>query len=211
MHLVEGYLPLEQCIIWFVLSAVVVAYGIYQLRGLINEKPEYKKILTVSGLLMLVMSFFSFSSVKGSCSHPTGNGLGGVVFGPAITSVLAAIVLILECFLLGYGGLSTLGANIFSLGVFGPLIAALIYKGLKRVNLPTVLVVIVAVFFANAATYFITAIQLALAFPDPNVFTAFYIIFVIFFVTELPLAIFDCIVTAVIWIILEKYTSNSLS
>ena len=103
------------------------------------------------------MSFFTFPSVKGSCSHLTGNGLGGAIFGPAITSVLAAIVLILECFLLGYGGLSTLGANIFSLGVFGPLIAALIYKGLKRVNLPTTLVIIVAVFFANAATYQINA------------------------------------------------------
>lgn len=128
MHIAEGYLPLEQCVIWFVLSAIVVAYGIYQLKAVLNENPEYKKIFAVSGLLMIIMSFFTFPSVKGSCSHLTGNGLGGAIFGPAITSVLAAIVLILECFLLGYGGLSTLGANIFSLGVFGPLIAALIYK-----------------------------------------------------------------------------------
>ena len=211
MHLAEGYLPLGQAIFWFILSGIVVAYGAYKLNDFIKENPEYKKILTVSGLLMFVMSLITFPSVTGSCSHPTGNGFGGVTCGPAITSILAAIILILECFLLGYGGLTTLGANIFSLGIFGPLVAALIYKGLKKINLPTTLVVVVAVFFANVATYFITAIQLALAFPDPSFFKAFYTIFVIFGITEFPLAIFDCIVTAIVWYFLNKSFSNSLS
>ena len=39
MHIAEGYLPLEQCVIWFVLSTIVVAYGIYQLKAVLNENP----------------------------------------------------------------------------------------------------------------------------------------------------------------------------
>ena len=209
MHIVEGFLPLEHAVFWFILSGIVIAYGAYKLNDFVNENPEYGKILTVSGLLMFVMSLIKFPSVTGSCSHPTGNGFGGVTCGPAITSIFAAIILIVECLLLGYGGLTTLGANIFSLGIFGPLVAALIYKGLKKIDLPTTLVVIVAVFFANVATYFATAIQLALAFPNPSFFKTFYTIFVIFGITEFPLAIFDCIVTAIVWLILNKYVSDS--
>lgn len=206
MHIVEGYLPLEQCIFWFILSGIIVVYGIFQLKDFIRKNPEYKAALTISGLLMLALSFLNFHSVKGSCSHPTGNAFGGVVFGPAITSVIATIVLILESFFLAYGGLTTLGANIFSLGICGPFAAALVFKGFRKVNLPDIFGVIVAVIFANFVTYFVTSAQLAFAF-DLNAFGA---IFMIFFVTMLPLIVIDCIVTAIVWVLFNKLSSNSL-
>ncbi|MDR3291311.1 MAG: energy-coupling factor ABC transporter permease [Methanobrevibacter sp.] len=48
-------------------------------------------------------------TVTGSCSHPTGNGLGGVLVGPSITAVLTSIVLIFQALLLVHGVLTTLG------------------------------------------------------------------------------------------------------
>ena len=62
-------------------------------------------------------------SVTGSCSHPTGTGLGAVLFGPAAVSVLAAIVLVFQALLLAHGGITTLGANDFSMGIVGPFAA----------------------------------------------------------------------------------------
>ena len=32
MHIMEGYLPLNWCIIWFVVAIIVVAFGIYQIK-----------------------------------------------------------------------------------------------------------------------------------------------------------------------------------
>ena len=32
MHIMEGYLPLNWCIIWFVISIIVVAFGLYQIK-----------------------------------------------------------------------------------------------------------------------------------------------------------------------------------
>ena len=92
----EGYLPLQWCIVWFVVAIIFVAYGIYQIRKIVDENPESKALLAVSGAFMFILSSLKLPSVTGSCSHPCGNGLGAALFGPAVTSVLAAIVLIFQ-------------------------------------------------------------------------------------------------------------------
>lgn len=204
MHIAEGYLPIDQCLIWFILSGMVVVYGIYRLKVFVKVNPNYKSLLTISGLLMLLMSFLKFPSVTGSCTHPTGNAFGGVMVGPAITSVLATAILLFESLILGYGGIYTLGANIFSLGIFGPFIAFLIYKLFKKVNVPDIVIVLIAPFFANLATYAMTSFQLALAFPGTSIFKTFSTIFIIFFVTVIPLTIIDCFLSAVAYVVFDE-------
>ena len=58
----------------------------------------------------------------------TGTGLGAILFGPAAVSVLGIIVLIFQAVLLAHGGLTTLGANTFSMAIAGPLLSFGIYK-----------------------------------------------------------------------------------
>ena len=135
MHIMEGYLPLTWCIVWFVISFIIVAFGIYQIKKIVDETPESKALLAVSGAFMFILSSLKLPSVTGSCSHPCGNGLGAALFGPAVTAVLATIVLIFQALLLAHGGLTTLGANIFSMGIVGPFIAWLVYKGLTKANI----------------------------------------------------------------------------
>ena len=211
MHIVEGYLPIWQCLFWFIVSGIVVGYGFYQLAEFLYEKPNYNSVFTLSALLMLVMSFLKFPSVTGSCTHPTGNGLSGAIIGPPITAVFAAIILLFESLILGYGGITTIGANIFSWGIFGPLIAFLIYKGLSKFGVPNIVIVMVATFFANFATYFMTSLQLAIAFPGFGIFATCTKIFAIFFVTVLPLVFVDCIVSAVVWVIIYSLNSDSFT
>ena len=53
MHIMEGYLPLTWCIVWFVISFAIVAFGIYQIKKIVDETPESKALLAVSGAFML--------------------------------------------------------------------------------------------------------------------------------------------------------------
>ena len=76
----------------------------------------------------LKISSLKLPSMTGSCSHPTGTGVGAILFGPFITSVLGLIVLIYQAIFLAHGGLTTLGANAFSMGIAGPVVAWVIYK-----------------------------------------------------------------------------------
>lgn len=61
--------------------------------------------------MTFVLSALKISSVTGSCSHPTGTGLGTILFRPAITTVPATITLLFQALLPAHGGLTTLGPN----------------------------------------------------------------------------------------------------
>ncbi|MEA3294884.1 MAG: energy-coupling factor ABC transporter permease [Euryarchaeota archaeon] len=200
MHIMEGFLPPMWAAFWFAISLPVVAYGIIKLNKLIKEKPQTKSLLAVAGAFVFVLSALKLPSVTGSCSHPTGTGLGAICFGPAIASVLATIVLLFQALFLAHGGLTTLGANVFSMGIVGPVVAYVVFKGCRKVNLGVLIAVFFAAALGNWATYVTTSIQLALAFPaiDGGFMESFKIFATIFAITQIPLAIFEGLLTALI-------------
>ncbi len=211
MHIMEGFLPPMWAAIWFVIAIPVVAYGIYQIKKITDEVPESKSVLAVSGAFMFVISSLKLPSVTGSCSHPTGNGLGVAIFGPAVTAVLATIVLLFQATLLAHGGLTTLGANIVSMGIAGPFVAWLVYKLLLKTNLSSKITIFIVAFVADFATYVVTSLQLALAFPEPTIMAAITKFFLIFAPTQLPLAIAEGLLTAIIWNGLMTYKPKLLN
>lgn len=200
MHIMEGFLPPMWAAFWFAISLPVVVYGIIKLNKLIKEKPQTKSLLAVAGAFVFVLSALKLPSVTGSCSHPTGTGLGAICFGPAIASVLATIVLLFQALFLAHGGLTTLGANVFSMGIVGPVVAYVVFKGCRKVNLGVLIAVFFAAALGNWATYVTTSIQLALAFPaiDGGFMESFKIFATIFAITQIPLAIFEGLLTALI-------------
>lgn len=199
MHIMEGFLPWYWCLFWFVVAIPVVVYGIVQIKRVTDEHPESKPLLAVSGAFIFIISSLKLPSVTGSCSHPTGTGLGAVFFGPAATSVLATIVLVFQALLLAHGGLTTLGANIVSMGIVGPVAAWLIWKGSRKIGWGTSLSMFLAAVFADWLTYVTTAVQLSLAFPIPDFGSAFIKFIVIYAYTQIPLAIAEGLLTVVIF------------
>ena len=210
MHIMEGYLPLTWCIVWFVVAIIFVAVGIYQIKKIVDETPESKALLAVSGAFMFVLSSLKLPSVTGSCSHPCGNGLGAALFGPAVTAVLATIVLIFQALLLAHGGLTTLGANIVSMGIVGPLVAWAVYKGLTKANISSTIAIFFAAFLGDLLTYVATSFQLAFAFPAPTFGGALTNFLIIFAVTQIPLAVGEGILTVIIWDRLKAYKPKLL-
>lgn len=210
MHIMEGFLPPIWCAVWFIIAIPIIIYGIYQIKKVAEEVPESKSLLAVSGAFMFVLSSLKLPSVTGSCSHPTGNGLGAAIFGPAATSVLATIVLLFQALLLAHGGLTTLGANIVSMGIVGPFVGWLVYKLCIKYNVSSTIAVFFAAFLGDLLTYVTTAVQLSLAFPLPTFGQALSNFLVIFAVTQVPLAIAEGILTVIIWDRLKVYKPKLL-
>lgn len=210
MHIMEGFLPPLWCLVWFVIAIPVIGYGIYKIKKVTDEFPETKSLLAVSGAFMFVLSSLKLPSVTGSCSHPTGNGLSAALFGPCVSAVLATIVLLFQALLLAHGGITTLGANIVSMGIMGPLAAWLVFKGLNKTNISSKINIFLTAFVADIVTYIMTAIQLGLAFPEPTVFAAMGKFFLIFAPTQLPLAIAEGLLTVIIWNGLMNYKEDLL-
>ncbi len=206
MHIMEGFLPTPWWQIWFAVSIPVIMYGIHKLNGLVKEKREILPLLAVAGAFIFVLSSLKLPSVTGSCSHPTGTGVSAIIFGPAISAVLGTIVLIYQALFLAHGGLTTLGANVFSMGIVGPFVSYFIYKAGMKARLNFYLVVFLATAFGDWATYVTTSVELALAFPAASggVLASFTRFAAIFAVTQLPLAIMEGAVSALLF----KYVVN---
>lgn len=201
MHIMEGFLPLYWCVLWYALSLLVVAYGAYKMKIIIKENRDLLPLLAVSGAFIFVLSSLKMPSVTGSCSHPTGTGIGAILFGPWITSVLSIIVLIFQAIFLAHGGLTTLGANTFSMGIVGPIVGYLVYKACMNRNINLYLAVFLAALFADWFTYIVTSIQLALAFPAASggVLASFEAFLGVFAITQVPLAIVEGAVSALLF------------
>ena len=205
MHIMEGFLPLEWCLVWFAISLPIVAWGAVKVIRTLREHPEQKMILAVSGAFVFVLSSLKLPSVTGSSSHPTGTGAATMLYGVAVTSILSLIVLLFQAILLAHGGLTTLGANVFSMGIAGPAVAFAVFKAMQKAKVGLVPTVFVVAMLADLVTYMVTALQLALAYPTAgSVMASLTTFFEVFAITQIPLSIAEGILMVMFFDYLAK-------
>ncbi|MGE9808680.1 MULTISPECIES: energy-coupling factor ABC transporter permease [unclassified Janibacter] len=192
MHIAEGFLPPLHAAAWTAVAAPFVIHGTRSAGRIVRENPSARLLLGAAGAFTFVLSAIKLPSVTGSSSHPTGTGVGAILFRPPVMALLGTIVLLFQALLLAHGGLTTLGANAVSLAVVGPWVGYGLYRLLERAPLP--LKVFAAVAGADLATYVTTATQLALAFPEGGFLAAWGRFLSVFAVTQVPLAIVEGLV-----------------
>ncbi|MBB5939673.1 energy-coupling factor ABC transporter permease [Streptomyces zagrosensis] len=213
MHIAEGYLPPLHAVAWGAASAPFVVHGVRALTREVKAHPESTLLLGASGAFTFVLSALKIPSVTGSCSHPTGTGLGAILFRPPIMAVLGTITLLFQALLLAHGGLTTLGANAFSMAVVGPWAGYASYCLLRRFGAPLMACVFVGAFAADLSTYCMTSVQLALAFPDPDsgFLGALGKFGGIFAVTQVPLAVSEGLLTVLVMRLLTQSSRGELT
>jgi cobalt/nickel transport system permease protein len=196
MHIAEGFLPVAHAAAWTAISAPFAIHGFRRTSGELRSDPGRRLMLAAAGAFLFALTAIKLPSVGGSSSHPTGVALAALYFGPPVTVALAFVVLLLQAILLAHGGITTLGANLFSLGVAGSCAFWLVHQLLRRWSRPSA-AVFVATFTASIATYSVTSLQLAIAFPDPQagVLASFARFGSIFAVTQGPVALAEAAFT----------------
>ena len=212
MHIMEGYLPVGYCIAWGVICIPFLAAGFFSIKKTLTGNRRSITLLAMAGAFIFVISSLKIPSVTGSCSHMTGTGLGAILFGPSAVSILGIIVLLFQAILLAHGGLTTLGANTFSMAIAGPFVSFGIYKLCQNMKVNRKVGVFLAAALGDLFTYCITSIQLAMAYPsEQGGVAASAVKFLgVFAPTQLPLAIIEGILTVIIVIALETYASPEL-
>ncbi|MDO5301365.1 MAG: energy-coupling factor ABC transporter permease [Tissierellia bacterium] len=207
MHIMEGFLPKGWALFWFAVSAPFFLLGLFQIRKVFQKQPEKKLLMALSGAFIFLLSALKIPSVTGSCSHPTGTGISALLFGPMVTTVLGTIVLLFQAILLAHGGLTTLGANAFSMAVAGPFVAVAVYKLSKKLGANGFVAVFLATALGDLATYVVTSLQLAVAFPDPagGVAASAAKFMMIFAATQVPIAIAEGILSVFLYDRIASY------
>ena len=213
MHIMEGYLPVSHSLFWFAVCLPFWFMGFKSLKKTVAEHPKSISIIAIAGAFIFVISSLKIPSVTGSCSHMTGTGLAAILFGPTPVAILGVIVLIFQALLLAHGGLTTLGANTFSMAIAGPIVSYLIFRAMSKAGANKNFSVFLAAAVGDLFTYCVTALQLAVAYPaaDGGIATSIVKFMGVFAPTQIPLAIIEGLLTTAIIIGLESYAKSELT
>jgi len=197
MHISEGFLPIEHCLAWGAASLPFTVQSVRKISKQAENKRESRVLLAASAAFLFTLSSLRMPSLTGSSSHPTGTAVGTYLFGPQAMPALALITLVFQALLLAHGGLTTLGANLFSLGIAGPWVTWFVLRGALRARLGRNSAIFGATVLGDLATYVTTAIQLALAYPSAHGgFIASFLKFIgIFLITQIPISLAEGMLT----------------
>lgn len=197
MHISEGLLPAGYAIAYGAVAAVCVGKGIYNYYRESKKTPMYKQLTGVFTAAIFIISLMPIPvPITGTCSHPAGTPLAAIFMGPMVTSFMSMIGLLIQALFLAHGGLTTLGANVLTMGVFGGLVGWLLFKGCRSIGLNLFVSGLISGLVGDLFVYFGTSIQLALALHgNTPLWTVFWSIYVAFLPTQGPLAIIEGLFT----------------
>lgn len=206
MHISEGILPLNWAAFWFAVALPFVAYGLYSLKRRSHDDLSFKPL---AGLMAAVVFIISCMPIPvpfaGTCSHPCGTGISGILVGPAISVVITTVALLIQAIFLAHGGLSTLGADIVSMGIMGSFAGYITFRVLRSLRVNMAVAGFMAGLFADWATYLMTSVELASGIMGDTAFLPlFWKVLIAFIPTQLPLGILEGAITAGMVVLLYK-------
>lgn len=198
MHIAEGILPASWAGLWFVLTIPFMIWGLRDLHIRSEQNPQFKSLVGLVGAAVFVFSCMPIPvPIAGNCSHPVGTGLAAILVGPSLAVVITSITLLLQALFLAHGGITTLGANIFAMGVVGGFVGYGVFSLARRCGASWIVAAFIAGMISDWATYTATSFVLASGLhTGTTVWNMFLGILVYFIPTQLPLGIMEGAVSA---------------
>ncbi len=198
MHIAEGILPAPWAILWFVVAMPILALGLRTLRIRSQAEPYLKPLVGLVGAAVFVISCMPIPvPTAGTCSHPCGTGMAAILIGPTLSVLVSSVALALQALFLAHGGLTTLGADIISMGVVGSFSGYGVFVLARRLRASWVVAAFMAGLISDWATYATTSFVLAAGLHgDGSLGTMFVTIMLAFVPTQVPLGILEGFIAA---------------
>jgi cobalt/nickel transport system permease protein len=198
MHLADGVLPARWCVVWTLLAAPFVFWSWRKFDARRLRDGRHAPLVAMVGAAVFAVSCMPVPiPIVGSCSHPCGTGLAAILVGPQLTVLITTIALLIQALFLAHGGLTTLGADVMSMGIVGGYAGFAVFRLARRAGLGVVAAAFLAGVCSDWATYATTAFELAVGLHG---FHAFGLVFgglcLAFAPTQLPLGLLEGAVTA---------------
>ncbi|MDI6724599.1 MAG: energy-coupling factor ABC transporter permease [Methanobacterium sp.] len=116
MHLPDGLIPLWQSVIYWILTIAILIIYLFKLSR--NEETEKRTVYTaIFAAAAVTVSSISIPSPFGVPMHFFLIPIVAILLGPLSGAFVAFLCLIVQFLLLGFGGITTMGANTLTIGV----------------------------------------------------------------------------------------------
>jgi cobalt/nickel transport system permease protein len=163
MHIPDGFLPIWESVVFWLISLVFVAKSIMWAKNNLDEKSVPLFAILAAGIFAI--QAMNVPILWGTSGHMVGSALTAMIFDSPWAGVLMlTLVLIIQGVFFADGGLLAMGANIFNMGIIGGFVGYYVFKALKKTN------VILASFLGGWSATFIAAIVCAIELAIGGVF-----------------------------------------
>lgn len=128
MHIPDGYLGPATCGAMYAVMVPAWAAASAVMRRRLRAR--HVPYVALAGACSFLVMMFNFPLPGGTSGHAVGAVLPALVIGPWATCLAVSAALLLQALLFGDGGITTLGANCFTMATVMPVCGWLVYRAL---------------------------------------------------------------------------------
>lgn len=156
MHIPDGFIPLWQCSIYFIITLITLYFSLKWARKNLDEKMV--PLMAVLAAYIFAIMFMNIPIPLGTSGHMVGGALVAIIFcAPEAAVIIFTLVLLVQALLIGDGGVTALGANILNMGIVGGVVGLYSFKALRKP-----LGKVPSIFIASWLSIFLAALMVVL-------------------------------------------------
>jgi len=133
MHIPDGYLSVEMCILTYALAIVFLVWSWKKAKAAYSQ--SIAPLLAISSAFVFAAQMINFPITYGTSGHLVGGTFLSILLGPYAAILSMTIVLMMQAVFFADGGIFTFGANVLNMAVIGALsffLIQLLTKNSKR-------------------------------------------------------------------------------
>jgi len=132
MHIPDAFIPLPQAAVYWIIALVFLGLAVRWARSELNE--DKIPLIAVLAAGIFALQSFNLPVSMGTSGHLVGGALAAIVLGSPFAAIfILTLVLIIQGFIFGDGGITVMGANILNMGVIGGFVGYYSFQGLLKV------------------------------------------------------------------------------
>ena len=204
MHIPDGFIPIAQCLVYYVILIVALYFSVKWVRSNLDEK-------RIPLLAVLAAGIFAIMSMNmpipfGTSGHMVGGALVAIIFcAPEAAILVFTVVLLIQALVFGDGGITALGANVLNMAIIGGCTGLYTFKALKG-KLGIYASAGIGAWLATVVAALACAIEMAIAGTFPlTVGIASMVTYHIF------IGIIEAVLTVIVLVALDKFRPDLLA
>lgn len=131
MHIPDGFIPLWQAGIYYVIMIVALYFSLQWARKNLDERQVPLMAILAAGIFAIMS--MNIPIPFGTSGHMVGGALVALVFcAPEAAIIIFTLVLLVQGIFFGDGGITALGANVLNMGIIGGFVGLYSFKALRK-------------------------------------------------------------------------------
>jgi cobalt/nickel transport system permease protein len=126
MHIPDGYLSPQTYIPLYGASVLFWSIGLKKARKHLSDKEV--PYLAMAAAFSFLVQMFNIPIPGGSTGHAVGGAITTLLLGPWIAVIAISLVIIVQAFVFGDGGITAIGANSFNMAVVMPFVSFGVFR-----------------------------------------------------------------------------------